>query len=449
MDYDTPDYSPQDDRAIERSMTLGTVSRTIALDLLQAVLRKKQPLDDSMEKHPAIDTLDKRDRGFVHMLVATTLRRLGQCDAAIKACLDKPQELKADVHDILRLGAAQIIFLGTPPHAAVDTMVELAASKNNTQPFKGLINAVLRRLSREGKAITAKQDAAKLNTPDWLWLSWRQTYGVAVARNIAEANLHEAPVDITVKTTPDLWAKKLDSTLLPTGSIRLKGDVAVTDVYGFKEGGWWVQDAASAIPVNLFGDLHGEQVFDLCAAPGGKTMQLASAGAVVLSVDRSGNRLTRLHENLKRCRLGANVIEKDVLEFNPERKAKFILLDAPCSATGTIRRHPDIPYLKTLDDVRRLADLQRRLINHVLEKLLAPGGTLIYSVCSIQPEETVEQIEGALRRKTMLERLPIKPAEVGGCNEFITSAGDLRCLPSHWADSDGIDGFYAARLKMG
>lgn len=430
-------------------MTLVTpTSRAIALDLLQAVLRRKQTLDESMENHANLAVLEKRDRGFAHMLVATTLRRLGQCDAAVKACLDKPQELKADVHDILRLGAAQMLFMNTPPHAAVDTMVELAASKTTTQPFKGLVNAVLRRLSREGKAILSKQDAARLNTPDWLWLSWRQAYGVAQARQIAEAHLNEAPVDITVKTTPDLWAKKLEAHLLPTGSLRLRDAISVPDLYGFKEGGWWAQDAASALPVRLLGDVQGKQVFDLCAAPGGKTMQLANAGAIVLSVDRSANRLARLQENLKRCRLGANVIERDVLEFMPEKKAEFVLLDAPCSSTGTIRRHPDAQRLKTQDDVVRLADLQRRLLNHVVEKLLAPGAILVYAVCSLQPEETHMQIEGVLRKKNALERLPIMPEEVGGCAEFITSAGDLRCLPCHWAELGGIDGFYAARVRL-
>ncbi len=423
-------------------------ARSVAFDLLQAVLRKKQPLDESMDAHPDMASLDKRDRAFAHLLAATVLRRLGQCDAIIKACLDKPQELKADVKDILRIGAAQLLFLGTPPHAAVDTMVDLASNRNYTQPFKNLVNAVLRRISREGKALLAKQDAAKLNTPEWLWLSWRQAYGVSVARNIAEANLNEAPTDITVKTTPDLWAKKLDAHLLPTGSLRLKGDTPITDLYGFKEGGWWVQDAASALPVKLFGAVQSKQVYDLCAAPGGKTLQLAANGAIVLSVDRSTNRLNRMRENLTRCRLGSNIVERDVLEFTPEKKCPLVLLDAPCTSTGTIRRHPDVQRLKTQDDVVRMADLQRRLLNHVVERLLAPGGILVYGVCSLQPEETIEQVEGILRKKTALERVPIKPEEIGGCSEFITPNGDLRCLPSHWPEQDGIDGFYAARLKL-
>ncbi len=424
-------------------------ARAVALDLLQDVLRKNQPLDESMDAHRGLAALDKRDRAFTHLLTATALRRLGQCDAVIKSCLDKPQEIKADVKDILRLGATQLLFLATPPHAAVDTMVDLAASRSTTQPFKSLINAVLRRIAREGQGLLSKQDAAKLNTPDWLWLSWRQTYGVAVARNIAEANLVEAPIDISAKATPDMWAKKLEALLLPTGSLRLKGGAPIADLYGFKDGGWWVQDAASALPVRLLGNVQGKLVYDLCAAPGGKTLQLACAGANVMSIDRSANRLARLQENLVRCRLGAHVVERDVLEFAPEKKADLVLLDAPCTSTGTIRRHPDVPHLKTPNDVVRLADLQRRLLIHAIDKLLAPGGLLVYAVCSLQPEETVQQIEGILRKKTSLERVPVNPEEINGCSEFITPSGDLRCLPSHWPEMDGIDGFYAARLRLG
>jgi 16S rRNA (cytosine967-C5)-methyltransferase len=429
-------------------MTLATpTSRAVAFALLRAVLRKKQSLDDSMDTVAGFDLLEKRDRAFVHRLVACVLRRLGQIDEAIKVCLDKPQELKADAQDVLRLGAAQLLFLGTPPHAAVDTTVDLSASLETVLPYKGLVNAVMRRLAREEKFILAKQDAARLTTPDWLWLSWRTTYGVARARAIAEAQMCEAPIDITVKMTPEAWAKKLEARLLPTGSLRLS-EAIVPELPGFKEGGWWVQDAASALPVKLFGDIKGRPVVDLCAAPGGKTLQLASAGAIVLAVDRSAKRLERLRENLVRCRLGANVVERDVLEFLPEKKAELVLLDAPCTATGTLRRHPDILRLKDKDDLRRMVDLQRRLLEHVVQKVLAPRGLLVYSVCSLQPEEGEEQIEKLLQNFSTLKRVPVKPEEVGGCAEFITRDGDVRCLPSHWPDWGGLDGFYAARLMF-
>jgi 16S rRNA (cytosine967-C5)-methyltransferase len=423
-------------------------SRAAAFGLLQTVLRKKLAFDDALENMPTLKKLEKRDRAFVHMLVATALRRLGQIDAAIKACLDKPQELKADALDILRLGAAQLLFLATPPHAAVDTAVDLAASMKSAQPYKKLINAVLRRLAREGTAMLAKQDAARLNTPDWLWLSWRKTYGVALARKIAEAHLGEAPVDVTVKTYAGEWAKKLGAKSLPTGSLRLNGELPLTELPGFQGGDWWVQDAAAALPVKLLGNVQDQHVIDLCAAPGGKTLQLAALGAKVTAVDRSAKRLERLKENLARTKLEAEVVCRDALAFVPDKKAKLVLLDAPCSATGTIRRHPDIPRLKGPEDVTRMADLQRRLLDHAVKKILAPGSTLVYAVCSLQPEESEMQIEALLTRHASMKRAPVKPEEIGGRAELLTSAGDLRCLPCHWPDTGGLDGFYAVRLTQ-
>jgi len=421
-------------------------SRAVALDVLQAVFRKRQAFDETLERHEALAKLEKRDRAFVHMLVATVLRRLGQLDNAIQACLDKPQELKAIAQDLLRLGAAQILFLDTPAHAAVDTIVELAAGSNASAPYKGLINALLRRLTREGKALVAKQDAARLNTPSWLWLSWRQAYGVAKARAIAEANLGEALTDISVKSDASSWAQKLGARLLPTGSLRLDGLTPVPELPGFAEGEWWVQDAAAALPAKLFGNVHGKKVIDLCAAPGGKTMQLAAQGAHVMAVDRSSKRLQRLKENLARAKLNAEIVCKDALAFVPEKKAEFVLIDAPCAATGTIRRHPDILRLKSPDDVARMAELQNKLLEHAVKSILAPGGVLVYAVCSLQPEEAEQQIEALLKRHPSLSRTPILPDKVGS-PDFLTPAGDFRCLPCHWPEYGGIDGFYATRLK--
>jgi len=421
-------------------------SRAVAWDILQAVLRKSQALDETMAKHPELVKLEKRDRAFVHALVACTLRRLGQIDAAVKACLEKPQEVKGPVMDILRLGAAQILFLGTPPHAAVDTAVELATLGNPTRPYKGLINAVLRRLTREGEAMVAAQDAARLNTPDWLWLSWRQAYGTAVAREIALANMSEALIDITVKQDAEGWAQKLNARLLPTGSLRLDGSVPVQELEGFAEGEWWVQDAAAALPANLLGPVMGKRVMDLCAAPGGKTLQLAAMGARVSAVDRSDKRLARLRENLERTKLEAAIFCADAQTCKLGDKADFILLDAPCSATGTMRRHPDVQRLKSPQDVERMAALQAKLLDHAAAELLADGGTMIYAVCSLQPEEAEGQVEAFLARTPRFKRSPVKPAEVGGASELLTKAGDVRCLPSHWAAIGGMDGFFVARL---
>jgi 16S rRNA (cytosine967-C5)-methyltransferase len=421
-------------------------ARAVAIALLTEVLSKGQPLDEVMARHDGLNQLERRDRAFAHAMTAMVLRRLGQIDALITACLNEAHQLKAPVQQLLRVGAAQLLFLNTPPHAAVDSMVELAAATNATQPYKGLINAVLRRLVREGASMAAAQDAARLNTPDWLWLSWRQAYGVATARRLAEALLQEAPLDISVKADAADWAEKLPAELLPTGSLRRRDATQVTELPGFAAGAWWVQDAAAVLPVKLLGDVAGQRVLDLCAAPGGKTAQLAALGANVTAVDRSAKRLERLKDNVRRLGFSVAVVCQDALNYRPEEKFPFILLDAPCSATGTIRRHPDAQRLKTPEDVTRMADLQRRLLDHALT-LLSPGGTLVYAVCSMQPEEGEQQIAAALQRHPQLQRRPINAAEVGGCAEFVTADGNLRTLPSHWPAQGGLDGFFAARLS--
>lgn len=423
-------------------------SRAVALEIMRAVLHKRQPFDEVIAANEGFKNLAPRDRAFTHLMVATVLRRLGQIDEAIKSCLDKQQDLKAVALDILRLGAAQLLFIETPPHAAVDTAVELAASNNATAPYKGLVNAVLRRLSREGKAIVEKQDAGKLNVPEWIMRSLEKSYGNKISAKTAQALLEEAAIDLSAKTDAALWAEKLGAELLPTGSLRLpkETEVGISELPGFETGKWWVQDAAAAIPAKLFGDVGGKGVVDLCAAPGGKTMQLAAMGARVVAVDRSEKRLERLKENLVRMGLSAEIACVDGAKFKPKEKAEFVLLDAPCSATGTARRNPDVLRIKNEADVARLAELQKKLLDHAFEEILASGGVLIYSVCSLQPEEAEEQIEEFLKNHKSARRIPIHPDEIGGCAELLTKHGDLRCLPCHWPERGGLDGFFAARI---
>ncbi len=423
-------------------------TRGAALDLLFNVLAKRVPFDDAWDASRSLRTLEPRDRAFVRMLVATTLRRLGQIDAAIQGSLNKQgQQLKAVVQDILRLGAAQLLFLGTPAHAAVDTAVELAVARKQ-HPYKGLINAVLRRLDRERVAILAEQDAGRLNTPDWLWLSWRKTYGTALTRAIVEMHLDEAPLDITVKGDAAAWAERLEATVLPMGSLRRPAGGQVTELSGFDEGGWWVQDAAAAIPARLFGDLSGRDAIDLCAAPGGKTAQLAASGARVIAVDRSDKRLLRLSENMARLGFGAQVttVTADATEWRPEAPVDAVLLDAPCSATGTIRRHPDVARLKSEEDVEKLGRIQSRLLYRAVD-MLKPGGTLVYCTCSLQPEEGENQITNLLYRRPEMQVVPVTAEEVGGLAELITADGYVRCTPGHLAAAGGMDGFFAARLR--
>jgi 16S rRNA (cytosine967-C5)-methyltransferase len=303
-------------------------------------------------------------------------------------------------------------------------------------------------MTREGAARLATLDTPVLDTPDWLLARWIKTYGPETAHAIAAANGHEPALDVTVKSDPEIWAEKLNGRVLPTGSVRTLAHGAVIALPGFAEGAWWVQDAAAALPARLIGDIRGRRVADLCAAPGGKTTQLAAAGALVSAVDRAPARLRRVSENLVRLSLTAELICADVAEWRAE-PFDAVLLDAPCSATGTIRRHPDLPWLKQAADIEALAALQRRMLARAAA-LTKPGGTLIYCTCSLEPEENQNIVAELLAHEPALRRAPVAASEVSGRAELLTVDGDLRTLPCHFPEADsqgsGIDGFYAARL---
>jgi 16S rRNA (cytosine967-C5)-methyltransferase len=426
-------------------MSQAPTAREVALDLIAAVLRRKRPLDDAIDDNPAMRQLPGRDRAFARLLVATVLRRLGQIDVLIADCLSTPLAPRAAaVHDILRLGVAQLLFLRTPPHAAVATSVDIAHSRG-FMSHKGLVNAVLRRLSIEGPACIEAQDAPRLNTPDWLWRSWVGAYGEATARAIATSHLKEAPLDLTLRDDADTWCAKLQGILLPTGTLRRAAGGSLVSLPGYAEGAWWVQDAAAALPVQLFGDLAGSKVIDLCAAPGGKTAQLAAAGAQVTAVDRSTRRLERLVANLERLALPIEAVAGDGLTWRPPQPVDAVLLDAPCSTTGAIRRHPDVPHLKLPDDVARLTVVQDNLLRAAIE-MLRPGGMLVYCTCSLEPEEGVERIAALFAAGAPVARRAIEPGEIGVEPEWITATGELRTLPCHFSEYDGIDGFFCARL---
>jgi 16S rRNA (cytosine967-C5)-methyltransferase len=430
----------------------GQNARKTALALLRAVLDDGRPLDEALAGNPHLAKLEARDRAFARLLLVTVLRRLGQIDAAIDRCLDRPIRAKdVMLQHILRLGAAQLLFLETPPHAAVSTSLDLAGGPRLAGQ-RGLLNAVLRRLSREGAALVEGQDAARLNTPDWLWDSWSAAYGEATARAIAEAQLGEPPLDLSCKGDPQAWAEKLGATLLNAempggGSLRLPaGQGDVTRLPGYGEGAWWVQDAAAALPARLLGDVSGKTVIDLCAAPGGKTAQLAAAGAEVIAVERSVERLQRLQENLERLQLRAALVEADAAAWQPPAPADAVLLDAPCSATGTLRRHPDIAWLKDSAQIASLTAAQDRLLAHAVG-MVKPGGLLVYAVCSLQPEEGQQRIHALLSADDRVERLPLAAGELPGFEDCLTPEGDLRSLPCHLPAQGGLDGFYACRLR--
>jgi 16S rRNA (cytosine967-C5)-methyltransferase len=426
----------------------GLASRRLAADILEAVLRRRRPLDEQLESS-SLGALPERDRALTRHLVATVLRRLGTLRHMLAVSLKRGLPPQAPrVESALLIGAAQILFLDVPDHAAVDLSVRLVQADRPASRYAGLTNAVLRRLAQDGGRRLAGLDTIRLDTPDWLMQRWIAQYGEATARDIASANGREPALDLTVKADAGAWATRLGGRALPTGTVRLIAHGPVSQLPGFDEGAWWVQDAAAALPARLLGDVRGKSVADLCAAPGGKTAQLAAAGALVTAVDRSEPRLKRLRENLTRLGLAAEVVVADATGWQGG-PFDAVLLDAPCSSTGTIRRHPDIPWLKGEADLAKLTALQARLIEHAAT-LVKAGGTLIYCTCSLEPEEGVAPVAELLRRHPEFRRRPIEPAEIGGSAELLTPDGDLRTLPCHWPDPEpqiaGLDGFYAARL---
>ena len=404
-------------------------TREAAFDLLTAVLDRRRPLEEALDALPAIAP---RDRAAAHRLAAAVLRRMGTLDAVLEPFLRKaPPE---PVRHVLRLGAAGLLLLDTPSHAAVATAVALARARG-LAPFAGMINAILRRVAEAGAAALADLDGPRLDTPAWLWASWGDK-----AREIAVAHQREAPLDVT----PNSATLPPGGIRLPTGSVRFPVGTHVTDLAGFDRGEFWVQDAAAALPARLLAARAGERIADLCAAPGGKTAQLAAAGAAVVAIERDPARLARLQDNLRHWHLQAEFVRADAAEWTPAEPFDAVLLDAPCSATGTIRRHPDVPRIKRPRDVRALVETQDRLLR-AAAGMLREGGRLIYSVCSLQPEEGAPRIEAAVARGGL--RLdPFTPTELAALPEARTQEGYLRTLPGMWAEQGGMDGFFAARL---
>lgn len=426
-------------------MTDTLQPRKAALSILHRI-RTGEESDAALEKefNSQAAAFSGRDRAFAMALALGTLRYKVVADALLAKVMTTPiDEKKAGfVADVLRMGVAQLLWLNVPAHAAVHSSVELV-KHSKYKGFAKLANGVLQRINREGQGLLAGVDIPRLATPDWLWMRWVKAYGEEGARAIAMANVQEPMLDLTVKANPPLWAEKLGGEVLPTGSARLHDGGAVTGLEGFAEGEWWVQDASAAIPARLFGDLKGKRVLDLCAAPGGKTLQLALAGGDVLALDRSAKRLERVKENLRRTGLVAETKAADALEWEPQEQFDAILLDAPCTATGTLRRHPDVAWRKSEKDVVELASLQHRLLMRALE-WLKPGGMLVYSTCSLEKEEGEGHIASILDAGAQV--VPVTAAEVGGLEELLTPEGYVRCLPYHLQDKGGMDGFFAVRL---
>ncbi|MEZ5648795.1 MAG: transcription antitermination factor NusB [Alphaproteobacteria bacterium] len=432
--------------------------RAIAIDLLHKILDHAISLDDAERRHPSLAKLEKRDRAFIHLNVLTVLRRLGQIDDIIDQCLTTGRRPDRKIRHLLRLAIAEILFLDVAPYATVDEAVNLTKTLK-ASPLAGFVNALLRRVVRDGAQMMAMQDSGRMNVPSWLRHRWEKVYGEDLAAQIAAAHLSEPPLDISVKGDPDRWAKLLEGEVLPTQTVRVKAKSQIPQLPGYETGAWWVQDAAAALPANLLlkalpENGQGALIIDLCAAPGGKTAQLAMAGAKVIAVDRSPMRLDRLRQNLDRLSLAhtVEIRQEDVRTLTVDVHADGVLLDAPCTATGTLRRHPEIAYLRTSEDIGRAAALQSEMITRATH-LLRPGGVLVYAVCSLEPEEGPNHFSPN-RSPSDLIFDPIGVNEVEGIAEFLVppflgqgASFALQTLPCYWPEKGGLDGFWAARLR--
>ncbi|WP_367159424.1 transcription antitermination factor NusB [Kozakia baliensis] len=405
-------------------------TRDLAFDILCGVVEHRRMLETTLERS---SVRDPRDRASAHRLAATTLRHMGSMTELLQPLLRR--EPPAPVRCALLMGVAQLRHLGTPPHAAVGTIVSLLR-RRGLAPFAGLANAVLRRVAREGDTLAEGLDSERLDVPPWLWTSWRGR-----ARSIAEGLYREAPLDLTMK--PDVAVPE-GGEILPNGSVRFTAGTRVVELPGFEEGYFWVQDAAASMPARLLAPQAGQRIVDLCAAPGGKTAQLAAAGADVISVERDAGRAERLHENLRRLKLDATCVTADAEKWRPDSPVDAVLLDAPCSATGTFRRHPDVLWVKRPRDVTSLAEGQDKLID-AAHDMLRPDGVLLYAVCSLQDEEGPQRVEAALTRGW--ELLPFSPEELSAMPKARTKEGYFRTHPGMWQEFGGMDGFFAARLR--
>ena len=413
-------------------------ARQAAFDLLTAALARKAGLEVALETR-SFAGLSPQDRAFARALAMATLRHLGPIDRALAAAMERaPPE---PVRMILRLGAAQLYYLDTPTYAAVDSSVALAEADKATRGFKALVNAVLRRLGREDPPAT---DPAAL-APPWLYARWRAAFGEADAAAVAAAIAAEPATDVTARDPADAaaLARELMAEPLPGGSLRRAARGRIEDWPGFAEGRWWVQDAAAAIPARLLDAKPGETALDLCAAPGGKALQLAAVGAQVTAVDRSAARLKRLEDALARTGLAAEIVAADAESWDDARTFDSVLLDAPCTSSGTFRRNPDVLWTLGPRDIAKLAEVQGRLLDAAARRV-KPGGRLVYCVCSLEPEEGESQARAFLKRHPDFTTAPADPAAVGAPAASLTPEGWLRLLP--YQLEGGMDGFFVARL---
>jgi 16S rRNA (cytosine967-C5)-methyltransferase len=420
-------------------MSDATTARRGALILLRRTLNDMEMLDEGALPP---DTAPQ-DRARALTLARTTLRWLNSADAVLGEFI--PKAPVGEARDILRLGVIEILVLKEAPYGVVDAAVRIAKSGRRTLRQSGMINAVLRRVSDEGPEIWADIDHGRQTTTEWFYKLLRRDWGNAGATAICDAHLVPAPLDLTVKGDPAMWAETLGGIVTPTGSVRLSRPGRLSALTGFETGDWWAQDAAAALPARLVGAGEGKRALDLCAAPGGKTMQLASQGWDVTALDVSEGRMIRVKENLSRTKLTATTVVADALEWQAEALFDLVLLDAPCSATGTVRRHPELPHIRGEGSVEPLRRLQRDLANAAWE-MTAPGGMMIYCTCALTMAEGEARAKAFLTEHEDAARVPYTVEELGD-PILLTRAGDYRARPDMWPEIGGMDGFFAARFQ--
>ncbi|MEM8539497.1 MAG: RsmB/NOP family class I SAM-dependent RNA methyltransferase [Pseudomonadota bacterium] len=437
----------------------GLDTRRTAHRLLGAIIDTRTSFDALTDDHhgnPHYLALDVRDRALLRAILMVALRYRAELSDLLDSFIDKPLPAGATaLQNVLHVALAQIVFLDVPDHSAVDLAVESANRDPRLKRFASLVNAVTRRAVRQKEKVIAElKDKAPRSSP---WFTGRliEIYGVEKAAAIEAAHRLEAPLDLTVKKPAELerWSAATQAEALPIGSLRRASAGAdIPLLGGFNEGAWWVQDIAASIPAKLFGDLKGRKALDLCAAPGGKTAQLLAMGAQVTALDMSANRLKRLDENLRRLGLAENCAMEatSLFDFKPEQRFDAVLLDAPCSSTGTVRRHPDIPWTKTADDVAKLADLQSRMLEKACE-FVAPGGMLVFSNCSLDPLEGEDIVKEFDASHPEMELMPVQANQLPGLENCISDEGYVRTTPAdlEWTtpEMSGLDGFFAAVFK--
>ena len=419
-------------------------ARSLALDILDDVFGQGRTIDESMEMRAYEQGISLIDKAFAYRLASEVTRRKGVIDALLVTFLTKPlKPSQQRVYHALMLGVVQLCVLDTPAHAAVHETVQVIAD-SSFAPLKGLVNAILQSILRKAPECKQQIKDVKNALPVWIAERWQTHYGTAFCNDVSQMLMQKPPLDIAVKSDVAAWAEKLEGVVLEGNIIRIAREVKVEELPGYKDGAWWVQDVGATLAGVALGDVSGKHVVDLCAAPGGKTAQLLARGAKVAAVDSSIKRMERFKSNMSRLGYSPEVLVADIRKWTPPAKYDAVLLDAPCSATGTLRKHPEVLWIRQKADVAKMAVLQRECLHAVLVWLPA-GVPLVYTVCSLEPEEGELLVTDVL---TYHKGVSIEPLKLEG-SAFAGAAqpdGSVRLLPTHFAAQGGNDGFYVARL---